>query len=209
MKKVFIFIFILTSIALQGNAMRYVDQVCIPTPAAYKIQPLPEFYHSNNMRSFIGMTGHAKGRNLVFEGRVYDNNCIPIPNAIVEIWHKNSEGIYNDDIRHMDLWDKNFTGTGSAQTDNWGRFAFYTIFPGTSDKHEMRHIDLRVRHPDFPILETRMYFEGFYTGRDSLLRGFSDSEKRQLISNREKNIGDALNFSILLVLDGQNRYKIN
>lgn len=187
----------------------HADKSCEVTPAVYHLDALPIFYTSNNMSRIKGTFGRAIGTPLLIHGWVYDSKCIPISEVSVELWHKNANGVFNFDEAHFELWDKHFTGTGTAATDNWGYFLFQTIFPGTMAKGEMPALYLRVRHPDFPILETKFFFEDFYNGRDILLKSLTNAQKYRLIAEKMENDQDFLEYKISIVMSGESHYKTN
>jgi protocatechuate 3,4-dioxygenase beta subunit len=60
-----------------------------------------------------------------------DERHRPVSGALVEIWQANAAGRY---AHTQDQWDApldpNFTGTGSAVTDEQGQYRFVTIRPG-------------------------------------------------------------------------------
>src|SRR5262249_45479424 len=48
------------------------------------------------MRSVLREPGMA-GTRLMFFGRVLGADCRPIPNAVVDLWHSNDEGVYDNE----------------------------------------------------------------------------------------------------------------
>lgn len=202
----FIFTFLFMPLCIKSAFSR---QDCEITPNLYEIKPLPYFYDSNNMRHFTGSLGRAAGTPLLIRGYVYDEKCVPIPNAVVELWHKNYSGAFNYDINYYKLHDPNFTGSGTSNTNNLGEFVFYTIFPGTTSTNERPFMNFRVRHPDFPILETRFFFEDHKHGSDSLLNRINLRKKHLLMAKRLPLKIETLEYEVFMVLDGRNKYKTN
>ncbi|WCR53016.1 MAG: Protocatechuate 3 [Wolbachia endosymbiont of Ctenocephalides orientis wCori] len=104
---------------------------------------------------------------------------MPIQNAVVSIWHANSNGVnhYDEDIEDMKI-DPDFAGSGRFVVNNLGYYNFITIMPGKSDGRAP-HINFLIQHPDFPEFKTQMFFaENSYSNcADSALQ---DSE---LITN--------------------------
>ncbi|MAS13737.1 MAG: protocatechuate 3,4-dioxygenase subunit beta [Nitratireductor sp.] len=110
----------------------------------------------------------AVGERILVHGRVLDENCRPVPNALIEIWQANAGGRY----RHVkDTYfaplDPNFGGCGRTLTDESGYYEFLTIRPGAYPWPN-RANDWRPMHIHFSIygqsfgqrLVTQMYFEG-------------------------------------------------
>jgi protocatechuate 3,4-dioxygenase beta subunit len=75
---------------------------CQPTSNFAPNQKMPlerDVVNSNNLRRKSGEGYFATGRKIKIIGRVMDASCIPIPDAIVEIWHADAfgSGNYEDD----------------------------------------------------------------------------------------------------------------
>ena len=75
--------------------------------------------------------GEPQGERIIVHGRVLDENGLPVPGILVEIWQANAAGRYNHarDLHDAPL-DPNFTGTGRTVTDADGWYQFQTIKPG-------------------------------------------------------------------------------
>ena len=68
---------------------------------------------------------------LKVQGRVYDGEGKPVPDAMIEIWQANVHGKYNhpEDLSDAELV-KGFNGFGRSCTDEEGCFFFVTVKPG-------------------------------------------------------------------------------
>lgn len=97
-----------------------------------------------------------EGQKLIISGKVLDRQCNPVPNAILDVWQTDANGLYYFD---------NFTLRGKIQADQNGVYEFETIFPGKySESGTIRpaHIHVKV----FSTLEekesltTQLYFAG-------------------------------------------------
>ncbi len=173
---------------------------CTSTPAVwYGAAEKPPFYSTNNLRRKVGYAQFASGQCIQIIGRVLDRSCVPIQNALVQMWHADKNGFYrynssekrgylNDNILYTapvdqipasniqtnsDKLDKMFVGSGSAITDNLGYYRFYTIMPGIIEDSSPR-VHFNIVYSRLMRLETTMFFPGNY--RDSELRAISDSE---------------------------------
>jgi len=70
--------------------------------------------------------------------------CQPVPNAIVDVWHCNANGIYSDvKDRSFDTRGKQFL-RGYQLTDAQGKVEFITIYPGWYEGRTV-HIHFKVR----------------------------------------------------------------
>jgi protocatechuate 3,4-dioxygenase alpha subunit len=104
------------------------------------------------------------GERIAIEGRVFDGDGLPIPDAVLEIWQANSYGKYAhpEDPQDKPL-DEGFLGYARIPTGEDGRFAFRTIKPGSvcvpGEKPQAPHIlvGLMMRGLLRRVV-TRMYF---------------------------------------------------
>lgn len=110
-------------------------------------------HHTNNLRRPTGIALSAVGDRIYFTGTVVDTNCVPVQDALVEIWQADNAGQYAPRSK-----DQNFLGSGRTETDNEGNFSFVTIFPGPSGIRAPQ-IKFRITHPDFPELMGEVFFE--------------------------------------------------
>jgi protocatechuate 3,4-dioxygenase beta subunit len=114
-----------------------------------------------------GRPGRAAGDVIVIQGRVLDDACRPIADALVEIWQANTWGRYDHekDAGNPRPLDPNFQSWAEMRTDAEGRFGFRTIKPGAypaDDQGWVRpsHIHFRVSRRGYHELVTQMYFAG-------------------------------------------------
>ena len=87
------------------------------------------------------------GRPLYLKGLVFDTGGRPLPGALVELWHTDSDGNYPP-LR------------GAIRTQKNGSFAIRTVLPGHHLGYRARHIHFVVTHPEHQPLVTRIYFMG-------------------------------------------------
>lgn len=115
---------------------------------------------SNNLARPAGKAQNAPGQLLRITGRITDENCVPVSNAIIDLWQTNPFGEYRYAVRDELLNPEPvFAGSGRAVTDNMGRYEFTTLFPGGYGRNAP-HVNLSITHPDFSSLTTTMYFRG-------------------------------------------------
>jgi len=94
------------------------------------------------------------GQKLIISGQVLNQNCVPVPEATVDIWQTDSNGNYNFE---------DFTLRGKIKADEDGQYKLETIFPGKySEAGVMRpaHIHVKVSAPGLLSHTTQLYFEG-------------------------------------------------
>jgi protocatechuate 3,4-dioxygenase beta subunit len=123
------------------------------------VQAIP---NSNNLIKPAGKSIDAEGQRLTLIGRVLDKNCLPIKNALVEIWQPDPYGKWAFASR-AELANPYpvFAGAGRASTNANGAFTFITLFPAPIDK-DAPAIRIRVSVPDSKPFETLLFFENDY-----------------------------------------------
>jgi protocatechuate 3,4-dioxygenase alpha subunit len=77
---------------------------------------------------------NTKGKRILITGQVFDRDGQPIPDAMVEIWQPDANGIFNhpSDPLHEQA-DPHFRGFGRAENKHEGIYEFKTIKPGSRD----------------------------------------------------------------------------
>lgn len=95
-----------------------------------------------------------EGQKLIISGHVLNQNCDPVPDAIVDVWQTDSNGNY---------YFEDFTLRGKIRADENGQYILETVFPGKySEGGTMRpaHIHIKVSDPGMSPHTTQLYFEG-------------------------------------------------
>jgi protocatechuate 3,4-dioxygenase beta subunit len=128
------------------------------------------------------------GERIIVAGRVLDEDARPIPRTLVELWQANAAGRYLHPLDQHDApLDPNFTGFGSALTDDEGRYRFVTIKPGCypwrnhNNAWRPAHIHFSLFGPAFATrLVTQMYFPGDpLLPSDPIFNCTADADARQ------------------------------
>ena len=88
------------------------------------------------------------GTPIVLTGLVLTRSCQPLPGVLVELWHADDEGVY--DNTGYRLRGHQFTGPDGA-------YRFETIMPGLYPGRT-RHFHVKYQAPDHPVLTTQLYF---------------------------------------------------
>jgi protocatechuate 3,4-dioxygenase alpha subunit len=128
--------------------------------------------------------GVVAGGTLRIEGRVLDGAGQPVPDAMLEIWHADAEGVYRQNY-----------GWARCGTDDEGRFAFRTAKPGAVEG-QAPHIEVLVfaRGLLKPVL-TRLYFPDDAHDADPVLSTLPVEDRATLVAERD---GDGLRFDVRL-----------
>jgi protocatechuate 3,4-dioxygenase beta subunit len=139
---------------LAGEA-RSAEQGLAPTPACHDgDEPTPSetegpfFKPRSPQRSDLREPG-IEGRPLELSGYVLTRACRPIAGALVDLWHADNAGNYDN---------TGFRLRGHVFTDGDGRFVFRTIVPGLYPGRT-RHYHLKIQAPgQSAVLTTQFYF---------------------------------------------------
>jgi protocatechuate 3,4-dioxygenase beta subunit len=178
---------------------------CLATPKAMNPSYPGEKYivSSNKLVKPAGKSQFAAGQLVYLSGHVYDENCVPLKGAKIELWQANPDGVYllpdkGDFSNPYPL----FAGTGLVLTDNEGKYGFVTLFPGRYQERAP-HINLRVTHPDTKQLYVDMYFAGdarnledrFYDNVPEQLRNRIEADVEMVLPD-DPNAGLLATFDI-------------
>ena len=102
------------------------------------------------------------GTRITVTGTVFDGDGEPVPDAFLEIWHADSQGIFKHptDPNYAAV-DPHFAGFGRSATSQDGRYQFETIKPGTrTGTGEAPYINVRLFARGMLIhAVTRIYFD--------------------------------------------------
>ena len=136
----------------------------------------------------------TSGERIVITGKVVDGDGEPIPDAMVEIWQPDANGIFNhpEDPLH-DQADPHFRGFGRAENRNEGIYRLETIKPGSRD-NAAPYINMNVFARGMLIhAMTRIYFsDEAANAADSVLNGIEESRRRTLIADRQETGGKVI-----------------
>jgi protocatechuate 3,4-dioxygenase beta subunit len=132
----------------------------------------PFFKPSSPERADLIEPGMA-GQPIDLVGFVPTRRCKPVPGALVDLWHADAKGEYDN---------SGFRLRGHVRADADGRYRFRTIVPGVYEGRT-RHFHVKVAPPSGRLLTTQLYFPGEQTNRkDGLFR-------RELLMRTAKNEG--------------------
>ncbi len=144
------------------NLIKATSTNCKNTPPQstgpfYKV---PSKIFNNDMTN----NGKASGKRIKVYGKVLDNKCKPITNAVLDIWQANSFGKYNHQADLSESRkDNDFYGYIRLESNEEGEYSFNTILPGS---YKVSKNLIRTPHIHFKVtnnqkqLTTQMYFKG-------------------------------------------------
>ena len=121
------------------------------------------------------LTPGLKGTRLVLTGRVLTTRCRPVPNALLDFWQADANGVYDNDGYRL---------RGHQRTDTLGRYRLETIVPAFYPGRT-RHIHVKAQAPGRPVLTTQLYFPNVARNRSDgifdpalLVRGLRHGAER-------------------------------
>jgi len=131
---------------------------CGPQPTLTPRQTEGPYYTPNTPQRSSFLEPGGKGERLLLAGRVVSARCAPVAKALLDFWHCDEEGDYDN---------TGFRYRGHLFTDAEGRFRLETIFPALYPGRA-RHIHVKAQAPGRRILTTQLYFPG--DARDGMWR---------------------------------------
>jgi protocatechuate 3,4-dioxygenase beta subunit len=165
-----------------GARLRWLDDIVHaaspaavpPASTARRVSPTPEcdddptpsetegpFYTPETPKRTSLLEPGMTGTRIELSGRVLGRDCRPVAGAVVDFWHADDDGEYDNE---------GFRLRGHQLTDAEGRWRLQTIVPGLYPGRT-RHYHVKVRPPGGRTLTTQLYFPGeARNGRDGLFR---------------------------------------
>ncbi len=120
------------------------------------------FYTRSTPRRVDLRESGAHGDLLIFEGLLLTPDCRPVSGAVIDIWHSDERGRYDN---------QGFRYRGHQFTDAAGAFRFLTIRPGRYTGRTP-HIHVKLQGEGTRPLTTQVYFPDLKAAnaRDSIFR---------------------------------------
>lgn len=147
----------------------------------------------------------VSGERVTVQGRVFDGDGIPVPDAVLEIWQANSQGKYAhpEDTQKKPL-EPGFTGYGRVPASHQGLFRFATIKPGATpgprEKEQAPHLSISIfMRGMLKRLATRMYFPDDALNESDPILNLVEPERREtLIAKKTAGGPSTLEWNIVL-----------
>ena len=165
-------------------------QELAPTPACHDgdepTEPQTEgpfFKPRSPERADLAEPG-AKARLVELSGFVLTRSCRPVPRALVDLWHADEHGDYDN---------RSFRYRGHIFTDAQGRYRFRTIVPALYPGRT-RHYHVKVLATGRQLLTTQLYFP------DEPMNARDDFFSRELLM-RVAKAGTGMSARFDFVLD--------
>jgi protocatechuate 3,4-dioxygenase, alpha subunit len=147
----------------------------------------------------------VSGEHVTIQGRVFDGDGVPVPDAFLEIWQANAHGKYDHPEDTQDkLLEAGFKGYGRVPTSAEGVFRFVTIkpgpVPGPDGKEQAPHLAISVfMRGLLKRLVTRMYFPGdSHNADDPILNLVVPERRATLIAKKTAVAPGTLEWNVVL-----------
>ena len=109
----------------------------------------PFFTPNSPLRTSLAEAA-SKAQRFAVSGRVLSPQCQPLAGALVDVWHADEDGEYDN---------RGFRYRGHQFSDAEGRYRLATIVPAEYPGRT-RHIHVKVQAPGKRFLTTQLYFPG-------------------------------------------------
>jgi protocatechuate 3,4-dioxygenase, alpha subunit len=147
----------------------------------------------------------ASGERVTIQGRVFDGDGLPVPDAILEIWQANAHGKYDhpEDTQNKPL-EPGFKGYGRVPASPDGVFRFATIkpgpVPGPNGKEQAPHLVISVfMRGVLRRLVTRIYFpDEPRNAADFILNLVEPSRRSTLVAKKTAGAPGTLEWNVVL-----------
>lgn len=106
------------------------------------------FFRPNSPLERVLYPAAPGGERITVAGFVFDRNCRPLGGSLVELWHADENGDYDN---------VGFRLRGHQFTDAEGRWWFNTVVPAPYPGRT-RHFHFNVQRPGEGVLTTQLYF---------------------------------------------------
>ena len=134
--------------AMAGTTQLQPTTPCSTPAATTRKQTAGPFFTPNTPLKRSFRDDSADGKPLDLIGFVQTPDCRPVANAVIELWHADAQGRYDN---------QGYSMRGHQFTDSKGRFSFETIVPGRYPGRTL-HYHVIIAPPGATALTTQLYF---------------------------------------------------
>ena len=121
---------------------------CGEKPERTPLQTAGPFFTPDSPRRNSLVEPGSKAERFTLAGLVLSPQCKPVANALLDFWHCDEAGEYDN---------RGFRYRGHVFADTQGRYSLETIVPGEYPGRT-RHIHVKVQAPGGRVLTTQLYF---------------------------------------------------
>lgn len=146
----------------------------------------------------------VSGERVTIQGRVFDGEGVPVPDAILEIWQANAHGKYDhpEDTQDKPL-EPGFKGYGRVPTTADGVFRFTTVkpgpVPGPDGKEQAPHLLVSVfMRGVLRRMVTRIYFPDEPRNAADFILNLVEPARRPTLIAKKSGAPGTLEWNIVL-----------
>jgi|SRR5580658_112965 protocatechuate 3,4-dioxygenase alpha subunit len=147
----------------------------------------------------------VSGERVTIQGRVFDGDGVPVPDAILEMWQANAHGKYDhaEDTQNKPV-EPGFKGYGRMPVSADGVFRLVTIkpgpVPGPKGKEQAPHLAISIfMRGLLKRLVTRMYFpDDERNDGDPILNLVEPARRSTLIARKTAGSPGMLEWNVVL-----------
>ena len=172
----------------------------------------PTYTDNNSTTKNSGEFEDPYLEKVFIRGVIKDKQCIPIPNASIEIWQEDEYGIKRYEQFSYSFSERyelnksqysNFLGIASTTSDNNGNFTFITVVPNSKIKDSKKQslINFAVSHEYFPSIENQISID------PKLPIKRSNKRVVALKNSEAEKFYQLPTYDLEIVLNGKNKYK--
>ena len=133
--------------------------------------------------------------------QVTDAGCAALPDATVEVWHCDADGVYSDVTdRSFDTTGQDFL-RGALMTDANGVATFTTIYPGWYSGRTV-HIHFKVRPNANQVLTSQIFFDDALSDGVFEAEPYASKGQRDTLNSNDGIYEDALLVAATQTADG-------
>jgi protocatechuate 3,4-dioxygenase beta subunit len=128
-----------------------------------------------------------EGTKLTITGYVLATDCTPIKHALLDFWHANDKGEYDN---------SGYTLRGHQYTNDQGKYTLETIVPGLYTGRT-RHIHVKAQAPNQSILTTQLFFPNEPDNAGDSI--YNKLLEMVVVENADKSKSATINFILNVV----------
>ncbi len=125
--------------------------ITLPAPVCNGLTPEQTegpYYTPNTPERNLLFEPGMSGERLIVVGYVLDSNCQPIPNAWLDFWQADANGVYDN---------SGYMLRGHQFADGQGRYFLETVMPGEYPGRT-EHIHVKLQAPNGQVHTSQLYF---------------------------------------------------
>jgi len=184
---------------------------CVPTPKlATRNYPGAEaVVPGNNLLLPAGKSIPAEGQKVIIAGQVRDKHCLPVPDAVVELWQVDPFGrLLLAGPDELATPNPVFAGAGRTTTDKNGQFVFTTAFPAAAAKRAP-HVNIKILAPEMNDFSTALFFGGDQrNASDAVYKSLKPAGRDAVTLHMATNADGDMVGATTIVLSGEAPYRV-